>query len=862
MATPHVHLVRSNEPRTRENLQPHHFVHQRALTILAAELASRVENERVNFEANVAKRLLKHRVHEAILVYGSRGSGKTTFMVDFLNLVEGAKSKNVDPPLKSRLAQIDEHCEILGILDPTLLSQPKNLIVLLVGLVRETVVDHLRGVSIDNSSRYNNWHSSLRKLASSIDGADVGRESGSDDGFRSSEEIMEMGLRRMSEGHSLEQNFHRFVHESLNILNKRAFIVVLDDIDTQFNVGWHVLETIRKYCTTPAFICIVLGDLELYTMRVRSEQLEILGENLREDELRRKAKNDSDNSIPAELDYDRMVEDLQSQYLIKVLPPRLRIRLPNLDQATRSGEIICKVVYSMNAELTGEVDGEVRATFKEILEREGRFLSPQTRGEIVRLLLAQPLRTVVNLLPTRNSLHSDQDYTFPERLTHTLADALIEGGVHPSTIEKDSEALVVACIKFMNRYYLWSSGVGLQLRGGSESIALASTVLSAWMNFHLQRSGSLILDYLLRFAGSQASESIRPGFVHWAGLKSLDDPISGKLIAWRHWNDAKRNVAIGGIGLGESQSKIEQMSNQLIRFQLEEFFRLPLIRTQDHSTYLSVFPILEFIGSVFQPELTFPQRLRVFNEKKDYPIKQLDFQRYNRSEEQKIESDSNLEVEDDPGYSRHFLERPLEEWAERWRKFEGFVTIDQEVLWRVWHRFETALSNISDSASKRQPGYELHLQCVAFFNSILLEERRDLGPLFRARNVKTSDTVFDQNYRRLLKLIAKTGEPETLLGAQRFFVHKGVGSSTTHDFEDRVHDRIAGMFPLFAFVTSCPIWLLYLEQKHPESSFGQPSEAFQMVAKLSLTQNKDRSLLDHENSTLYSHYNSLKRRTR
>ena len=44
-----------------------------------------------------------------------------------------------------------------------------------------------------------------------------------------------------------EENLRGMVGEALEILGKRAFLVVFDDIDVDMAKGWEVLETLRRY---------------------------------------------------------------------------------------------------------------------------------------------------------------------------------------------------------------------------------------------------------------------------------------------------------------------------------------------------------------------------------------------------------------------------------------------------------------------------------------------------------------------------------------------------------------------------------------------------------------------------------------
>ena len=60
------------------------------------------------------------------------------------------------------------------------------------------------------------------------------------------EMIMDKGLRGVRAAKNLEKDFHELVKLGLCILDKKVFLLTLDDIDINFRRGWAVLETVRK----------------------------------------------------------------------------------------------------------------------------------------------------------------------------------------------------------------------------------------------------------------------------------------------------------------------------------------------------------------------------------------------------------------------------------------------------------------------------------------------------------------------------------------------------------------------------------------------------------------------------------------
>lgn len=84
--------------------------------------------------------------------------------------------------------------------------------------------------------------------------------------------VLEQGLSDAKQGTKLEEYLHGFIKKSLEILSKKAFLLVFDDIDTSSKEGRDILETLRKYLTSRQLITVMLGDIDLYSTLVRQLQ--------------------------------------------------------------------------------------------------------------------------------------------------------------------------------------------------------------------------------------------------------------------------------------------------------------------------------------------------------------------------------------------------------------------------------------------------------------------------------------------------------------------------------------------------------------------------------------------------------------
>ena len=124
--------------------------------------------------------------------------------------------------------------------------------------------------------------------------------------------VMRDGLRRVAGANNLEKYFHVFIKQSLDLLSteepeerKKYFLIAFDDVDTDFAKGWPVLETLRKYLTSPQLITFLSGDLDLYSFVVRKKQWDNFGKGL--------LRNEFDKRGLHFKSYPELVEKLESQ---------------------------------------------------------------------------------------------------------------------------------------------------------------------------------------------------------------------------------------------------------------------------------------------------------------------------------------------------------------------------------------------------------------------------------------------------------------------------------------------------------------------------------------------------------------------
>lgn len=285
------------------------------------------------------------RVHNIITLSGSRGTGKTTLLHSISKaMVTNSRFMDVQP---------------LEIIDPTLIEEKGHIFLNIITMIRHMVETRISKGEFDDA-KCEDWRKTLKDLAGGLpllDGVQGGLNPGD---WNDPQFVMFTGLKAVYSAINLEKNFHKFVRLSLELLERKFFVLFFDDADNDFSKGWPVLETLRKYLTSPQLIILISGDLDLFSYLVRKKQWHNFGKALLKNEYDR----DSGNLSASVHNYSQMVEELESQYLVKLMPPQYRVTLDSILAKYSRGEHI-RVSYS--TEDKGSAIMDVRAFYRHFL---------------------------------------------------------------------------------------------------------------------------------------------------------------------------------------------------------------------------------------------------------------------------------------------------------------------------------------------------------------------------------------------------------------------------------------------------------------------------------------------------------------
>lgn len=406
--------------------------------------------------------------YNTISILGTRGSGKTSFMKSLLNL-EWA----------------DEKIQILGVLDPTLIEEKGHPFLTIIAEINNLVISRLEKEDVCVSSCRKvcrqRWEEQLKSLAEGLPTLDAMEPSF--EKWQDADYIMKSGLKRVKGARDLARNFHSLLKCALKILDKKAFLIALDDIDVDFLKGWPVLETLRKYLTTPLIITLLSGDFDLYSMAIRKQQWKNFGRPLLVNE---------GEKLERLIAFDNLVTQMEGQYIQKVLSPNNRIYLKTLLEKKFVGR--GKIdVYIDTRELLSNESICIEEAYKDQLKKLG-IVNALEREVYVNFLLGLPIRTQIRLL---TALYSDVE----ERVkawTDVFLSELYVLEVDIDLIRSNPVYTTMVMLRFLQEQKLLSRAYKFQPTLQESNINAVLFALTATYSIYSANYPYLLFDYFIR----------------------------------------------------------------------------------------------------------------------------------------------------------------------------------------------------------------------------------------------------------------------------------------------------------------------------------------------------------------------------
>lgn len=322
------------------------------------------------------------RCHNTISVFASRGAGKTTFLLSFLDKIK--KDKNV---------------LCINPIDPSLIEVKQHPFINILASIQEKVEEAKNESAYSvRDSRFEKWkdhedcYKKLLKALPFIDG--IGKSNVYDE-WEDEEFISIQGMKRAKAYNNMEKTFHEYIRNTLKLLDKKCLVIPFDDIDTDFKKGFEILEVLRKYVSTGQIVTVLTGDLELYSKLVRKNIWQGFDDDFLNKEIEYAAHEKTE--------FAEMINNLENQYLIKLLKPEYRIHLKTVKEYIEEDNVEIKVTFCHDTN-TGR---SIKKCYCELLELVGiPSLNVELQTVLCNFLQKLSMRGQIRILTLLNQFHS------------------------------------------------------------------------------------------------------------------------------------------------------------------------------------------------------------------------------------------------------------------------------------------------------------------------------------------------------------------------------------------------------------------------------------------------------------------------
>lgn len=741
-------------------------------------------------EKGIDKKCDLQRQHNAISIFGERGTGKTSFIFSVFDELRTSHANDV---------------EILGLIDPTIIEEKAHIFLLLISLINEKVKKTLeKGEVKPHSDAYikrREWEHNLQALAKGLPSLEnVGKDYRNSD-WQDDEFIMQKGLDAIQSSYDLEKCFHSLVDSALSILNKKAFVVAFDDTDTSMEKGWRVLECIRRYITTPQIITILSGNMSLYNLIVRNEQWKQFGDRLLKNENGR--------------DYGRLVSQLENQYMLKVFKAENRIHLYPISTIIKQQGIR----FSIKGE-NEEEQKDLLDCYKQILRRYG-IRSKSSSDIFTNYMLGLSIRTQINYL----SINMREGESFSISNVEAFLSRMYAANINVDISFANPSSLNMYILSYLqnnsSKNDIRDAYLLMPISDDSETNACMVGLSLLFSNMQVS-SPYLPIDYLIRIgflrnllwsdSNKENDEKIinYASFLHEASLKN----IVGMSMAFRlGTNDKEAGMDAFSSLFGlrknarrEEPDKIDAVLEKCSDAQ-KVLGYLPLCSLNytfknESRLYYSLYSLLACIGmvskesfgmTVYREEASDDQKDNVKNLLRD--LSQLRFYPVPNGEKGEIDYQSehdSLSLSNDD--SLNLLSAELSKWL--MQRDKGRKITPSFVLGRISTRLYASITKIKEA----NIGDYMYRVIMAFLNACLVEECKENLSYSELSNINlsnavSSDKIFNDNASALKEI-----------------AHSHIGEKTEKYKED-----LMNIIPFTLTMVKCPLIWAYLPKEMYDS---------------------------------------------
>lgn len=694
--------------------------------------------------------------HDTVSIFASRGAGKTTFLLS----------------AQERIRKIYDRAVCLRTIDPSAIECKQHPFVNVLASIHEKVEEFLKK---DNLKQYdfkncdyeiqkgfNDCYKKLLKGLPVIEG--VGKENIYDD-WDDDEFISIKGMEKAELSNNLNVLFHKYVRKALQLMDKDCFVVAFDDIDTNFQKGYQLLEVIRKYLTTPQVITILTGDLDLYGKLVRKATWQCFDKSF--------LKKETEYADRAKREFAGMINQLENQYLVKILKPENRVHLKTIyeninDERSRTFNIR----FSNNTEMS------IDKCYEYFLDKIGfSALNPKISNSLKQYLEGLSTRIQIRLFTLIDkSLTEDKDYEshIASEVMDIFWNDITQKTSNGKALLHKDRFYVVEMLNFLLNAKALRTGYNFMPSTDDQVLNKALLAIGTQFNQQVKGSPYMIFDFWLRICylqvtieqlGEKRGELVKnnqdniDGFLNFTRLNTNTDLTKSICLSHAYCNhEFDKNPFIAY----KSLSGTAILNNFIPEYKTNEDYllsMLPLTGSMDENMYetsfVSIYKLLAILRDILfhieenEEDIdTLHLQLNKFVQYKFYiePIEN----NYPRSQANQRKNE-DYEINTDKNASRiEKLASDILNWHYELGNSETkFSACTPQFLSRIFTRFYFTVIGIDKDNGYKTAGEKLHAYILALLNAVMVEEAIDKNiPDLNMSTIGNIDNLFIDNIGR------------------------------------------------------------------------------------------------------------------
>ena len=493
----------------------HNLIHRSRMRTFQDIATNQLEMAREEFGLWCQGKGKARNVHNAISIFANRGAGKTTFLLSAREWL--------------RTSSQDTLC--LKPIDPSMIGVKENAFVNIIAEIHENVIRKLESYDYackdgedlrDQQRQIDKCFTGLMEALSFLDG--IGKNGKYED-WDDAEFAARKGMEKAISSNNIDELFQKYVFYALKLLGKQCVVISFDDIDTDFKKGYEILEIIRRFMTSPMIMTILTGDLELYGKLVRKASWNCFDKEFLEKE--------TNYAHRKEQEFSTMIDQLENQYLIKILKPEFRIPISTLKEYLADDDLCINVRFRKEDPEDGYSIG---SCYDRLLAEIGGFREgSKLSEELKQFLLGLSLRIQIRLLSKIKDLKLMRPIPRGNYNKESLAagiqavfwNDINQKADNAKALIKSSPVYTAEMLKFLEYTNSVSTGGAFLPQTEDEILNNALFAIGAKYNQLVGNYQHLIFDYWCRisYAGTylermSKQEKLFPSFIDYALLKT------------------------------------------------------------------------------------------------------------------------------------------------------------------------------------------------------------------------------------------------------------------------------------------------------------------------------------------------------